>query len=135
MKGVHTVKGMSFHAFHGVLEVERELGQVYLVDVTAEFELDPAGMSQKDEPMVRDAGIFEITRNVMMENKFRSISSLAGTIGRNMLKEYEKILSVTVCIKRRQLFIPGNVDLSVTEVTCARSDCDAVKTSAKTRKR
>ena len=29
MKCIHTVKGMSFHAFHGVLEVERELGQVY----------------------------------------------------------------------------------------------------------
>ena len=128
MKGAHTVKGMSFHAFHGISEVERELGQVYLVDVTVEFGLDPAGISPKDEPLIRDAGMYEITRNVMMETKFRSISSLAGTIARNLLKEYEKILSVTVCINRRQLFIPGNVDSSVTEVTFDRSDFGAVKT-------
>ena len=128
MKGVHTVKGMNFHAFHGVLEVERELGQVYFVDATVEFELDPADISQEDEPLIRDADVFEVTRNVMMETKFRSISSLAGTIARNLLEEYDKVLSVTVCIRRNQLFIPGNVDSSITEVTVARSDCGAGKT-------
>jgi dihydroneopterin aldolase len=126
MRGVHTVKGMNFHAFHGVLEVERELGQVYFVDVAVEFEMDPAKISQKEEPPIRDASIYEITRNVMMENKFRSISSLAGTIARNLLNKYEKALGVTICINRRQLFVPGNLDSSITEVTCTRSDLDAV---------
>jgi len=125
MKGVHIVKGMNFHAFHGVMEVERELGQVFFVDVTVEFELDPDGISSKDEPFIRDADVFEITRNVMMETRFRSISSLAGTIARNILDEYKKALCVKVCINRKQLFIPGNVDSSITEVTCIRSDFGA----------
>ena len=120
MKCVHTVKGMNLPAFHGVLEVERELGQVYSVDVTLEFEVDPAGLSQKDEPLSRDANVYELTRNVMMETKFRSISSLAGTIAGKMLDSFDKTVSVTVCINRRQLFIPGNVDASVTEVTYTR---------------
>ena len=131
MKGVHTLRGMNFHAFHGVLEVERELGQVFFVDATIEFELNPADISPKDEPLIRDADVFEITRNVMMETKFRSISSLAGTIARNMLERVDKVESVTVCIDRKQLFIPGNVDSSVTEVTYTRSDFEAGKTGRK----
>jgi len=127
MKCIHTVKGMSFHAFHGILEVERELGQVYFVDVTLEFELDPVDISQKDEPLTRDAGVFEITRNVIMETKFRSISSLAVTIARSLLEKIDKSLSVTIRINRKQLFIPGNVDSSIVEITYARSDLEAGK--------
>ena len=125
MKSVNTVKGMSFHAFHGASEVERELGQVYCVNATIEFELEAAGISSKEEPIIRDAGVYEITRNVMMETKFRSISNLAGTIARNLMDEFDRAINVTVCINRKQLFIPGNVDSSVTEVTCNRSDFGA----------
>ena len=128
MKGVHTVKGMNFHAFHGVSEVERELGQVYFVDAAIEFELDSTAISQKDEPPIRDAGVFEITRNIMMENKFRSIADLAGTIARILLDKYDRALSTTICITRRHLFIPGNVDSSVTEIKYSRSDIAAGKT-------
>jgi dihydroneopterin aldolase len=129
MKCFHTVKGMSFHAFHGILEVERELGQVYFVDATIEFDMNPASVSQKDEPpQIRDADVFEITRNVMMETKFRSISNLAGKLAHDLLDEYAKALSVKICVTRRQLFIPGNVDSSVSEVTYSRSDITAVKT-------
>ena len=131
MKCVHTVKGMSFHAFHGISEVERELGQVYLVDVSVEFELNPTAISQKDEPPIRDANVFEVTRNIMMENKFRSIADLAGTIARNLLEKYDKALSATISITRRHLFIPGNVDSSVTEVKYSRSDIAAGKTKKK----
>ena len=137
MKCVHTVKGMSFHAFHGILEVERELGQVYYVDAILEYDKDPAGLSQKDEPLIREGGVFDVTRNVIMETKFRSISSLAGTIARNMLEKFDKVQCVTICIDRKQLFIPGNVDSSVTEVKFCRSDLEAEKTEStkKTRKK
>ena len=128
MKVVHTVKGMSFHAFHGVSEVERELGQVYFADAAIEFEQEAAAISQKTEPMIRDADVFEITRTIMMENKFRSIADLAGTIARTLMDKYDKTLSTTICITRRQLFIPGNVDSSVTEVKYSRSDIAAGKT-------
>ena len=128
MKCIHTVKGMSFHAFHGVMEVERELGQVYFVDVTIDFGLDPADISEKDEPVIRDAGVFEITRNIMMATKFRSISSLACTIASGLLEQYEKALSATVSINKKQLFIPGNVDSCLTEVEITRSDFEAGKT-------
>ena len=125
MKCIHTLKGMSFHAFHGILEVERELGQVYYVDAALEFEVDPVDICQKDEPLIRDAVVFEITRNVIMETKFSSISCLAVTIARNLLEKLEKVMGVTICINRKQLFIPGNVDSSVVELSYTRSEFEA----------
>jgi dihydroneopterin aldolase len=125
MKGSLTVTGMSFHAFHGILEVERELGQVFSVDANVEFEIDSADGSPKAEPVIRDADVYEISRNVMMETKYRSITSLAGKIARDLLAEYPKACKSTVSIKRKQLFIPGNVDYCVAEVSCTREDFNA----------
>ena len=127
MKCVHTLKGMSFHAFHGVLEVERELGQVYYVDAALEFEFDGSDVSQKDEPFIRDAGVYDVTRNVIMETRFRSVSGLAIMIARNLMEKFDKALGVVVRINRKQLFIPGNVDSSMVEIAYARSDFEAEK--------
>jgi dihydroneopterin aldolase len=122
MKGRHVVKGMSFHAFHGVLEVERELGQVFSVDVALEFEMGFGDDAPKIEPVSKDADVYEITRNVMTETKYRSITSLAGKIARNILARYATITNATVSITRKQLFIPGNVDYAVAEASCSRED-------------
>ncbi|MDR1134125.1 MAG: dihydroneopterin aldolase [Synergistaceae bacterium] len=122
MKCKHAVKGMSFHAFHGVLEVERELGQVFSVDVTVEFDGDPSDVNPKAEPFVRDADIYEISRNVMMETKYTSVISLAAKIAHDVMTEYARAVNAVVSVTRKQLFIPGSVDKSVAEVSCGRAD-------------
>jgi dihydroneopterin aldolase len=114
--------GMDFHAFHGVLEVERELGQVFSVDAIVEFEMELCDDSPKTEPTVKDADVYETVRNVMLETKYKSIASLAGKIARNLLAECPKALNVTISIKRKQLFVSGSVDYAVAEVSCGRED-------------
>jgi len=130
MKGVHTVKGMSFHAFHGISEVDRELGQVYSVDAAVEFGLNPTVISQEEDPIIRDSDVYEIVRGGMMDTKFKSILSLAGKIACDLLDKYGTALSAAVSVNRRQLFIPGNVESSGTEVKYTRSDFEAVKDKA-----
>ena len=40
MKGTLELLGMTFHAFHGCYDFEREKGTQYIVDFSAEVELD-----------------------------------------------------------------------------------------------
>jgi dihydroneopterin aldolase len=122
MKSRYAVNGMSFHAFHGVLEVERELGQVFSVDATLDFDMAPGEDGPRTEPLVKDADVYEITRNVITETKYRSTSILAGRIAHNLLDNFTKVNNVTVAITRRQIFIPGNVDNVRSEVSYSRED-------------
>jgi dihydroneopterin aldolase len=122
MKGRYAVRGMSFHAFHGVLEVERELGQVFSVDVEMDFDLSPGDEDSNAEPIVKEADVYEITRNVMTETKFRSVTSLAAKISLDLLGAYARAKNATVSITREQLFIAGNVDNVKTEVSRGRED-------------
>jgi dihydroneopterin aldolase len=122
MRGIYSVKGMSFHAFHGHLEVERELGQVFLVDVILGFDLTPDSESPAAESNLRGGEIYELTKNVIMGTKFRSHASLALRLAHEMLSSHKDVTDARVVIERRHLFIPGDVRSIEAEVFCTRED-------------
>ncbi len=48
------LRGMQFHAFHGCLEVERELGQIFSINVGLDYELSPKRpMTRRRSPLIR----------------------------------------------------------------------------------
>ena len=122
MQGKYTVKGMGFHAFHGSLEVERELGTIYLVDVTFGVELTPNDDSSKVISGIQGADVYEVVKGLMMGSKFKSIMSLALHIARELLRNFSSAQEATVKITSKQLFIPGNVDSVVAEASATRAD-------------
>lgn len=122
MKGSTAVKGMTFHAFHGSLEVERELGQVFSVDVILGFDLSPKDASESTEQQVRGVAVYDLTKNVMMGTRFKSHVSLALRLAQEMFQNFKTITDVRIAIGRRQLFIAGDVREIVAEVDCKRED-------------
>ena len=124
MNGKYIIKGMNFHAFHGFLEVERELGQVFSIDVTLSFPLRNEDASPSAVHKIRGAEVYDLTRGVVMGTKYTSHLSLAIAIAHIMLKNFEIATEATVVVGRRQLFIAGNVDEVLAEVTCDRGDLE-----------
>ncbi|MDR1886235.1 MAG: dihydroneopterin aldolase [Synergistaceae bacterium] len=113
---------MSFHAFHGVMEVERELGQVFLVDVRLGVELNSDSASPVNETNFRGGEIYDLTKNVMMGTKYRSHTGLALRIAQDILSHIKEVTDVTVSLERRHLFIAGDVQSIVVEVGCTREE-------------
>lgn len=122
MQGKYCVKGMSFHAFHGFLEVERELGQVFSIDVCLSFPLKLEDASPSAIQNVRGADIYELTKGVVMGTKYKSHLSLALSIAKTMFDHFKEAIDASVVVGRRQLFIAGNVDQILAEVECRRED-------------
>jgi dihydroneopterin aldolase len=122
MKGKCIVQGMNFHAFHGMMEVERELGQVFSVDVTLYMDLKPEDASPSVKTEVRGSEIYEVTKDIMMGTKFTSHMSLALALAKDLLDRFVEVTEVEVTVGRRQLFIPGDVREILACVTCDRSD-------------
>jgi dihydroneopterin aldolase len=90
--------------------------------VSVEFDVAPKDESPQAEPVIRDADIFEIARNVITETKYRSITNLAGKIARDMMSKYQKLAKAEVAVTRKQLFIPGFIDCSIEKVLLCRED-------------
>ena len=122
MQGKYTVKGMGFHAFHGSLEVERELGTVYHVDVTMSMELSPDDDAQKAQGKIHGADVYEIVKGQMMGTKFHSTMGLALHMSRELLRKFTFATEAAVRITSKQLFIPGNVESVIAEANATRAD-------------
>jgi dihydroneopterin aldolase len=122
MKGKCVVRGMIFHAFHGTMEVERELGQVFSVDVELGLNLAESDVSPSVKSLVRGLDVYEVTKNIMMGTKFMSHTSLALAIGKEMLGTFKSVTNVSVRVGCRQIFIAGDVREVLSEVECSRDD-------------
>ncbi len=124
MQGKCTIRGMHFHAFHGSLELERELGLVFIVDVALFFPLSLEDASQSTVNPIESADIYETTKGVMMGTKFKSRTSLALRIAREMLTRFGEVSQVHVKVACKHFFI-GDVEAIEAEVQCTREDFPA----------
>ncbi|ACZ19026.1 dihydroneopterin aldolase [Thermanaerovibrio acidaminovorans DSM 6589] len=117
-----TIKGIHFHAFHGALEVERELGQVLEIELSISYDVDPSSLDKDKMPPIMDASVYDIVQKVVMTTKFKAMEGLALEIARRIMLTYSVAELVSVVIRRRQLFIPGDVQSAEVEITVDRED-------------
>ena len=122
MLATMTLKGMHFHAFHGALEVERELGQVLEIDLSLAYDVQVSRMTSETQPQVLDATVFEQVQKVVMSTKYKALEGLALEIARRVLQVFEPVQLSTVVIRRKQLFIPGDIRSADVELTVDRED-------------
>ena len=122
MLGNFCVEGMHFHAFHGDLEVERELGQVFSIDISLSYESTKQCMDQSSSSSLRGADIYDHIKSIVMGTRYKSLDGLALTIAKNIFEMSAVVQAIEVTISRRQLFIAGDVESIVVGVAVERQD-------------
>lgn len=122
MVGKYTIKGMRFHAFHGSNVVEREFGIGFNVNATVIYPLTAEDDSEKAESKVKGAEIYEIIKDVMMNTKYNSRTSLGLEISKRLFVQFREAEEIGIMITRSTIFIPGSIDSIDTEVWCKRTD-------------
>ena len=107
------LEGMRFYGFHGVNPEERVLGQEYLVDLTVEMDLGPAGASDRLEDTISYAHIYRAVRDVMEGEPRNLLEAAAQAIADRVLAEFP-VDSVLVRVKKPHPPIRGSVIESAT---------------------
>jgi len=116
-----TLEGMRFHAFHGTMEVERELGQVLEISLHFTYELGVQEI-QDSRKIVSYAQVFSLVENVVMSNKFEAMEALAFEIARKLLTTISSGQVAEVGVRRGQLYVPGVLGSSEINVLLTRDD-------------
>ena len=102
------LKKIFFHAYHGVMEQERIVGNTYRVDLKLFLDLSKAIQSDKLEDTINYADIYKIVKEEM------SISSLllehvAGRIVRAIKQNYPDISKINIRLAKRNPPIEGEI--------------------------
>ena len=102
------LEGMRFYGFHGVNPEERVLGQEYVVDLTVEMDLGPAGESDRLEHTVSYAHIYRAVKDVMEGEPKNLLEAAAQAVADRVLTEFS-VDSVGVRVKKPHPPIRGSV--------------------------
>ncbi len=115
------LEGMRFHAFHGSLEVERELGQVLEVSLCVSYDVPLADLGKPDS-VYAYAEIYETVQKVVMGTKYETMEGLTFAIAKKLLDDYAETEMVEASVKRGQLYVPGVLSSSEVTLMVTRED-------------
>ncbi|TCT18179.1 dihydroneopterin aldolase [Melghiribacillus thermohalophilus] len=104
------INGMKFYGYHGVFPEENRLGQTFIVDVTLEVDLIPAGNSDDIKDSVDYGEVYEWTRQVVEGSARNLIETVAEDLAALLFRKYETIQRVKIKVTKPNPPIPGNYE-------------------------
>lgn len=116
------INGLALYAYHGVHEAERALGQRFLIDIVATVDVGSAPRTDDIAESVDYAGMIEVATIAFTSRAFNLIESAAGTVAEEVLRRFEKVVSVSVTVHKPAAPVAAIVaDISAT-VEARRDD-------------
>lgn len=116
------LRGMVFYGFHGMNPAEQELGQRFIVDLTATLDLGQAGVSDMLEDTVSYTRLYQTVKEVMEGPSRKLLENAAETIAGRLLDEQD-ISAVHIRIKKPEVPMKGSVlDYAAVEIVRERTN-------------
>jgi len=116
------MKGMSFHAYHGVFGAEKELGQKFSVDCELSANLRDAGKTDDLRLTLNYAKVYEDIRAIVQGERHNLVETVAERIAQTLIAKYPRIDGLTVRVKKPHVAIAGSVEYLGVEITRKRED-------------
>lgn len=116
------IEGLKLFAYHGVNPEEKRDGQHFIIDLTAETNLDNAGKTDDLEKTVSYAKIIKTIKRVMVEDKYDLIERVAYRIIEQVFEEYEALKVITVRVRKPEAPISAEFSYVAVELTRTREE-------------
>ncbi|RMG43877.1 MAG: dihydroneopterin aldolase [Acidobacteria bacterium] len=119
MTGEISVRGIRFHAFHGLTKLERKIGVRHRVDVDLVAPIGRAAESDRVEDTIDYRQVHDLVVKIGRENSFHLIETLAVRIARELLSTFS-CERVRVAVQKETPVVDGIVDSVGVSVTLDR---------------
>jgi dihydroneopterin aldolase len=94
------VKGLSLHAYHGVMAHEAKVGQSFSIDLELDIDLSAAARSDKVMDTVSYDKVVECAREAFIAQRFRLIEAAAGSVAEAVLIAFPRVTAIAVTIHK-----------------------------------
>ena len=95
-----TIQGLELFACHGVKESERQLGQVFLLDLIMEADLSAACESDKLEDTINYAQVMDCAAQAFTAQPYKLIERAAQVTARAVLERFPQIAKLTLRVHK-----------------------------------
>ncbi len=97
--GIIYLENLRLHAYHGVMEQERNIGNDYVVNISVEYPIEKACLSDDVNDTLNYAILAEIVK-AEMNTPSNLLENVAHRIGNNILSRFPLAESATIDIKK-----------------------------------
>ena len=104
------VKGLSLHAYHGVMAHEAKVGQTFTIDLDLEIDLSAAARSDKVVDTVSYDKVVDCVSKAFCAQRFRLIEAAAGRTADAVLTAFPRVRSVRITIHKPHAPIAASFD-------------------------
>jgi 7,8-dihydroneopterin aldolase/epimerase/oxygenase len=118
--GIIRIHNAVFYAYHGVLSDEQNLGGKYEVDAELHCDLTRGAKTDHLEDTVNYERVYDCIRKLVLEENHFLLESLAASICKGILKNFKKVYSMTVKIRKPGAPVKGVIDYVEVELTESR---------------
>jgi 7,8-dihydroneopterin aldolase/epimerase/oxygenase len=118
--GIIRIHNAVFYAYHGVLTDEQSLGGKFDVDVDLHCDLTRGAKSDHLQDTVNYERVYDCIRSLVLDKKHLLLESLASSIGKGILKNFSKVNSVTIRVRKPGAPVRGVIDHVEVELTETR---------------
>lgn len=114
------LKDLVFFARHGALAEEAKLGQRFKLDVRLKLTDDLSYEDDRIEDAVNYADVYEVVKEIFTGFRFNLIERTAEVIAAEILDRFEKVVEVTVNVKKPSVPVDCICEYFAAEVTRCR---------------
>ena len=94
------INGLRVFAYHGVNPEEKENGQPFVIDLTAELDLSVPCVTDNVDDTVSYAKIIKTVTACFTAEKYDLLERAAEAVCREVLRQYKKIRAVEITLKK-----------------------------------
>ncbi len=93
------IKGVRFHAYIGVSEIEREVGNDYVADLRLHYHIGKAMLTDDVSDTISYADVYDIVKTVMQQPA-KLLEHVAYRIGEALEKAFPQIEAIDLCLTK-----------------------------------
>ena len=104
------VKGLSLHAYHGVMPHEAKVGQSFAIDLSLDVDLSEAARSDRVTDTVSYDAVVQAAARAFCAQRYRLVEAAAGAVADAILAQFPRITRVGVRVHKPHAPIPATFD-------------------------
>lgn len=94
------IKGLSLHAYHGVMAHESKVGQTFAIDLELEIDLAEAARSDKVADTVSYDKVVACVSDTFCTQRYKLIEAAAGKVADAILTAFPRVRQIKVTIHK-----------------------------------